>query len=231
MSRRSRNLRGFTQWMASEYRDDYHEEAQEAPTHEAPTHEHIGFTQINHPGNDGLSVDDIDNDSDQSRINFRDLMEEISLSSSSISPAATQDANVQAYKRMKGNTTIGLATAFENARRVQKRFPKKLVCGGLALFLYGVIKRNTFSDIDFVAFEKNVIPKEYISLKCSKPNNHCLFLTADVKEGKTIEGLKLQDLDQIIYWKTQFGRPRDKKDLQAYLDSQFIKEDEFIINL
>lgn len=200
-----RRVRDFTQWLIEGHRDNYHEEAQQ------------------------------ESDSDESRRRFQEELEEVSLSSSSISPTRLaeleQEANVEAYKKMKENFGLSLNKALRQAQRIQRRYPKKLLCGSLALYLYGVIKRDTFGDIDFVAYEKNVIPKEYISLKCSKPNKHCLFLSADVREGKTIRGLKLQDIDQLIYWKTQFGRDSDKEDLQAYLDSQFIKEDEFLINL
>jgi len=121
--------------------------------------------------------------------------------------------------------------ALSHAVMVQYTFPNRFLCGGLALKLYGVIERNTFCDIDFVAFEKNVKDNEYISLKCKTPYAHCLFLGNYVKKGEMIQGIRLQDLDQIIQWKIKFGRNKDMKDLKDYLDSQYFKEEEFLINL
>jgi hypothetical protein len=117
------------------------------------------------------------------------------------------------------------------AKKIQERFPNRFLCGGLALKLYGVIERETFGDIDFVAFEKNVKDNEYISLKCKTPHTHCLFLGNYIKKGDMIKGIRLQNLDQIIHWKTQFGRNKDMDDLKKYLDSQYFKEEEFLINL
>lgn len=124
-----------------------------------------------------------------------------------------------------------ITKAIRQARRVQKIHPKRLLCGGLALKLYGVIQREKFSDIDFVTLEQNVVSGEYISLECSNPFAHCLFLSADVVEGETIQGLRLQALDQIIYWKTKWARDKDLEDLKKYKEKQFLTEEEFIINL
>ena len=52
-----------------------------------------------------------------------------------------------------------------------------------------------------------------------------------MKKGKTIEGVILQDLDQIVQWKLKFGRNKDKDDLKDYLDGQYFTEEEFLINL
>ena len=124
-----------------------------------------------------------------------------------------------------------ITKAIRQARRVQKIHPKRLLCGGLALKLYGVIQREKFSDIDFVTLEQNVVSGEYISLECSNPFAHCLFLSADVREGETYQGLRLQALDQILYWKTKWARDKDLEDLKKYKEKQFLTEEEFIINL
>lgn len=137
----------------------------------------------------------------------------------------------QNYREAKLSNKSTFATALVQARTIQRKFPNRLLCGGLALKLYGVIDREFFGDIDFVSLEEKVVPKEYITLKCKSPHKHCLFLASYVKEGKTIEDIKLQDLDQIIFWKMKFGREKDIKDLKKYHESQFITEEEFIINL
>jgi hypothetical protein len=112
-------------------------------------------------------------------------------------------------------------------KEIQRRYPKRLLCGSVALMLYGVMDKRDGGDLDFAAYEKKIIPKEHLSLKCNKPYKHCLFLGSFVKKGEKIEGVNLQDLDQIIYWKKSYGRQKDKKDLQKYYENQFIKEDEF----
>lgn len=117
------------------------------------------------------------------------------------------------------------------AKQIQERFPNRFLCGGLALKLYGIIERETFGDLDFVALEKKVKDNEYISLKCKSPYIHCLFLGNYVKKGDMVRGIRLQNLDQIIHWKIQFGRNKDMDDLKKYLDSQYFKEEEFLINL
>jgi len=123
--------------------------------------------------------------------------------------------------------SIFLTEAMRKSRKIQKRWPKRLLCGGLALYLYGVIKRERFSDLDFVSFEENVIDNECISLECSKPYTHCLFLSPDVEAGSVVEGIMLQKLDQILYWKMRYNRPKDQKDLKDYLDKQFLTADDF----
>ena len=125
----------------------------------------------------------------------------------------------------------GLGSAVAFATVIQNKFPRRLVCGSLALMLYEAIPKRRIGDLDFVSYEKNVKDNEYVSLKCSNPHKHCLFLSSSVKEGETIHGLKLQNLDQIIYWKKKFGRERDLKDLENYMKSQYFTEEEFIIDI
>ena len=117
------------------------------------------------------------------------------------------------------------------AKEIQLKHKNRLLCGGLALKLYGVIDRTSFSDIDFIAMEKSVKDHEYISLKCATPHKHCLFLGSYVKEGAKIEDLVLQDLDQIIYHKMLLGRDKDIEDLKAYHERDFFKEEEFIVDI
>lgn len=131
------------------------------------------------------------------------------------------------YKGSKKKKELLYGEAIRKAKRIQLDHPKRLLCGGLALNLYGVIKRDTFSDLDFVTYEWRVVDNEVISMTSSKPYLHCLFLSPEIEEGKTIEGLRLQDLKQILYWKQRYGRDKDKKDLEAYLAKQFLKEEDF----
>lgn len=112
-------------------------------------------------------------------------------------------------------------------KAIQKKYPKRLLCGSVALMMYGVMDKRSGGDIDFVAFENKIVPNEHLSLKCSSPYKHCLFLGAYIKEGETIDGVRLQDIDQIIFWKKSYGRKKDIKDLEKYFGNQFIKEDEF----
>lgn len=127
--------------------------------------------------------------------------------------------------------SIGLRSAITFAINIQNKFPRRLLCGSLALILYTAIPERRIGDLDFVSYEVNVKDDEVVSLKCSTPHKHCLFLSSSVKEGETIHGLKLQNLDQIIYWKKKFGRERDLKDLENYTKSQYFKEEEFLIDL
>lgn len=131
------------------------------------------------------------------------------------------------YKGSKKKKELSYIDAMTKARAIQERHPKRLLCGGLALRLYGVLKRDKFSDLDFVTYEWRVVDNEVISMTSSQPYLHCLFLSAEVEEGKTIHGLKLQNLKQILYWKQRYGRDKDKKDLQEYLAKQFFKEEDF----
>lgn len=126
--------------------------------------------------------------------------------------------------------TIGLGSAITFATNIQNKFNKRLLCGSLALILYEAIPKRRIGDLDFISYEQNVKENEFVSLKCSTPHKHCLFLSSTVKEGETIHGLKLQDLDQMIYWKRKFGRERDLKDLKNYM-SQYFTEEEFIIDI
>lgn len=127
--------------------------------------------------------------------------------------------------------SVGLGSAIAFSTAIQTRFPRRLLCGSLALILYAAIPKRRIGDLDFVSYEVNVKDNEYVSLKCSNPHKHCLFLSSSVKEGETIHGLKLQNLDQIIYWKKKFGRERDLKDLENYTKNQYFKEEEFLIDL
>jgi len=125
----------------------------------------------------------------------------------------------------------GLESAVAFATVIQNKFPRRLLCGSLALMLYEAIPKRKIGDLDFVSYEVNVKDDEVVSLKCSTPHKHCLFLSSSVKEGETIHGLKLQNLDQMIYWKKKYGRERDLKDLEGYMKSQYFKEEEFLIDL
>ena len=127
--------------------------------------------------------------------------------------------------------TSGYENAIYQVRKIQGRFTKRLLCGSLALILYGVIKKRKIHDLDFIVYEKNVVSDEYISLVVDDPYKHCLFLASYTKEGDMIEGIKLQDLDQIIQWKLKLGREKDRKDLEGYMKSQYFKEEEFLIDL
>jgi len=121
--------------------------------------------------------------------------------------------------------------ALHQARQIQEKHKNRLLCGGLALKLYGIIDRTSFSDLDFIAMDQAVKDKEYISLKCATPFKHCLFLASYVKEGSKISGLVLQDLDQIIYHKMLLGRAKDIEDLKAYHERGFFTEEEFIVDI
>jgi len=137
------------------------------------------------------------------------------------------EEHVEKYNDKDHKGSIFLTEAMRKSRKIQKRWPKRLLCGGVALYLYGVIKRERFSDLDFVSYESNVVDNECVSLECSKPYTHCLFLSPDVEPGSVIDGIRLQKLDQILYWKMRYDRPKDQKDLKDYLDKQFLKADDF----
>lgn len=113
------------------------------------------------------------------------------------------------------------------ARRIQQENPRKLLCGSLALILYEAIPDRSVGDLDFVMMEKRIVPNETICLKLESPSKHCLFLSSSPRKGKTIEGLHLQDLEQIIHWKRRYGRKKDLRDLERKYGNEFIEERDF----
>ena len=150
-----------------------------------------------------------------------------------------QASNIEENDEYRGTLTFeekkqGFITynqAYARAKVIQKRYPKRILCGSIALMLYNIIPKRSVHDIDFVKYEKNVIPNEFISLKCSNPFEHDLFLSADVKEGKRIGELLCQDVNQIISWKLKFGRKRDYEDLDNYIKNQYFSEEEFLVGI
>ena len=117
---------------------------------------------------------------------------------------------------------MGIEAILTKIKMIQNRYPKRWLCGSMALILYDAIYPRRIHDLDFVMFNEKVVDGEAITLEFIKPFSHCLFLSSDAKIGEKIKGVRLQDLDQILYWKKIFGRDKDIKDLKKYDDSQFI---------
>jgi len=119
------------------------------------------------------------------------------------------------------------------ARQQQRRFPRWYVCGSLALMVAGHIPIRRMSDIDFCTRDFSRIPgmhraryktnheKNYYHLADEK-EGWCLFIHKELKiEHGTFQGLHLQKIEDVLYWKRQFNRDKDLVDLQLLPDELF----------
>jgi len=128
------------------------------------------------------------------------------------------------------------------ARQQQRKFPRWYVCGSLALMVAGHIPIRRMADVDFctsdvfisargggipglhrATFHLNLTDheKNYYHLADEK-EGWCLFIHKELKiEHGTFQGLHLQKIEDVLYWKRQFNRDKDLVDLQLLPDELF----------
>lgn len=133
--------------------------------------------------------------------------------------------------RQKFNNYINLI------KSMQKEHPELILCGSLALMHGDLLDIRSVSDIDFVT-HKEQIPN--INLRLSKDYRYqeaeydgyesyssyrhnfevghykinVLAHKNDYKiETQIINGITVQNLDNIMKWKTKYNRPKDLKDI------------------
>ena len=119
---------------------------------------------------------------------------------------------------------------------LQKIFPQLVLCGSVALMLQGLLDRKNPGDIDFVLRE-NEIPiirglreDKYIGndkyrsfhldyIKCGKNYklNLLVFVNATVINTEVVNyqgiNLTMQKVDDILFWKRDYNRQKDRDDL------------------
>jgi len=134
--------------------------------------------------------------------------------------------------------------AVDLARSYQTKYPEWLVCGSLALMLSGHMAVRRLSDIDFVTRDFFSIPKferlyrtEYKALNMppekdikyyhvSSNDGWCLFVHQNVTHAPGFyQHLRLQNIQEVLYWKRIFNREKDRVDLS----SQYLPEELFEI--
>lgn len=112
--------------------------------------------------------------------------------------------------------------------------PHYLLCGSNALLLVKAIPEREVLDIDFVCpadkFSDKGLqtygdygPSEFAGYQCYKVSHddkidgfyYNVFVhdSSVVIKEEVVQGIKIQSPDQILFWKKQFGRAKDKVDL------------------
>ena len=125
--------------------------------------------------------------------------------------------------------TIPFVNAVKVAQQWQTENPDWLVCGSLALMASGHMLKVDVSDIDFVSnrcpnqihYNGNIYPKSnegHPYYHFEPANRICLFVfpteTHQIKvEPRRFHGLKLQNIENVLYWKKIFNRKKDREDL------------------
>lgn len=123
---------------------------------------------------------------------------------------------------------MNLNFTLEYVRKIQKIHSDYLLCGSLALVLYGVLDFNEKQDVDFVSkdigdgiylshmqgSETCIDDNRYKHYFCKEGDcSYCLFENKALSVGRTICDIRLQSFDQILFWKNEFGRDKDKTQL------------------
>ena len=126
------------------------------------------------------------------------------------------------------------------AIEIQVNHPEWLVCGSLALMLCGYLKTADVSDVDFVTNSfPEPLPDYSYKYNKSPHKNLCSYYHVEYKEfvdlfihprpvfselGKTYRGLRIQKIEDVLYWKNHFNRDKDKSDLlQIHLDDSLFE--------
>lgn len=132
---------------------------------------------------------------------------------------------------------IKFEEALEYAKKIQEENPDYLLCGSLALILYNKIPKRDVTDLDFVHQGKIKRSYQYVNGRKFKRTKYlnpkrCVFKLEKVNKGKTIKGLHLQNLDDILFFKNEFSKKRkkDEKDMNnmSKIDL-YLSDDEFSI--
>jgi len=118
----------------------------------------------------------------------------------------------------------------------QQQYPKAVLCGSAALILSGILPYRKMSDIDFIlnikdfnnnlrsTFSYDPYSNEDDGYKSySKTINGIKFnilvfddsYTINTKKHTLSQGeIKLENINDILYWKKKYNRPKDQKDLE-----------------
>ncbi len=135
-------------------------------------------------------------------------------------------------------TGIPFDIALVLTKLVQDYYPDYRICGSMALMLADLLPKGEVHDLDFatrkcVTSTHKRINQTSRSIRnknapyiCygfqyradSLTFNYDVFYYPDLEDGPIIDGFKLQSIDQIIYWKRQFNRPKDKEMLSKIQD-------------
>jgi hypothetical protein len=144
------------------------------------------------------------------------------------------------FEMSSKKSRMRIDVAVDRAKRVQRDQPRKLLCGSLALHLYGYINKKIIHDLDFCMTSDDYVGTGNFDSYYHDtggcilwrhfnkvfPVNHCLFVhnVSSFVLGANIEvlyGLKCQSLHQIIHWKKIFNRDKDATDLVYLPDELF----------
>lgn len=131
---------------------------------------------------------------------------------------------------------MDLEKALEITERVLQVRPHYVLCGSAALILQGAILPRSINDLDFICLKENFNSEglsEYGGYAPSEFDGYTTYkvsFDAKVKTGieyynvfvhddltsiktKKVEGVLVQEAEDIIYWKKKWRREKDLKDL------------------
>lgn len=130
-----------------------------------------------------------------------------------------------------GRHSFTIKKKLEDVKILQKQFPELCLCGSLALYLYGVLDVDNVNDIDMSYDRRNYCGayqkgngKVYIRdeqnryihrYACYGPIEFCLFEVKELRQHEIqIDGIRLQALEQVLFWKYEFDRKKDRETLK-----------------
>lgn len=120
------------------------------------------------------------------------------------------------------------------AKQIMSGRPDYLLCGSVALILGNAIPERKVLDLDFVCPADKFDPTGlslygdygpsvfdgYLCYKVQTDNavkgfyyNVFVHDPSVVIKTQTVNGINCQSIDQIMFWKKKFNRPKDKTDL------------------
>lgn len=126
--------------------------------------------------------------------------------------------------------------ALNLAKIIMQKHPNYILCGSVGLIFQGVMSERDVHDLDFVC-PKETLPKlhlyggddryvikneGYDCLKVTGCGNDSFYYnlfvfdnTSEV-EYSEIDGIKIQNAVQMLKYKQQYNRDKDRKDLQPW---------------
>lgn len=150
---------------------------------------------------------------------------------------STPDPTIVPPPYSEDSEYMPLTVALQKAREIQKLFPDRQLCGGVALILLGFLHNDgRLHDLDFAV---PILPGDLGSLAGTDAGNaleyfrtavgsdcmrqfyahytsdrivrHCLFAVDQIQMHKPIvvDGILCQNPLDILHFKRSFGRPKD----------------------
>lgn len=121
--------------------------------------------------------------------------------------------------------------AIEFTKIIQGLNPDYVPCGSLALMVAGLLPKGEVHDLDFASPKFVKAPSTNIRQTSRAIRNQqapyicygfeykvdCMSFHYDVfyypecEDGITVDGIKMQSLEQILHWKRRFNRPKDQE--------------------